>query len=398
MPNGTTPPVDVATRPQGERALANSVAEDQAEQTPVPKTASVVIIGGGIAGLASAWHLAELGMQDVLLLEAEPALASHASGRNAGIFLPLEENPTATWLAARSRDLLDSRIGTSWLSAHGVALVARAAEPLEELRFGARRLGVYHERWSGEEVGNKVPHLHGGEAGEALFLPLAGVIETRLILARMRRWAVAAGVRIVANTRVVSIDVSDGQVTGVQLEQGGVRCERVVLAAGAFSGPLGKAAGSQLTLTPLRRNLVQLKGPELPRWNSPVVWRVDAPLYFRPEAGGVLASPCDEHAAEPGTPEPDASAFDAVLAQLKLLAPKLTEGVELERSWACLRTVTSDRELAVGLDPKVRGLYWCAGLGGRGMTVGAAAGELLARTMLGLAHPLSRPLALDRFG
>jgi D-arginine dehydrogenase len=357
-----------------------------------------VIVGGGIAGLASAWHLAELGLENVLLVEAEPTLASHASGRNAGIFLPLEENPTAIWLAARARDLLDSRIGTSWLSAQGVALVAKTSEALEELRFGARRLGVYHERWSGEDVGNKLPHLRGGECHEALYLPLAGVMDTRMILARMRRWAVEAGVRIAASTRVQAIDVTRGQVTGVQLEQGGVRSDRVVLAAGAFGGALGKAAGSQLALTPLRRNLVQLKGADLPGASTPVVWRVDGPLYFRPEAGGVLASPCDEHADQPCVPEADQDAYEQVLAQLKQVAPKLVDGVQLDHAWACLRTVTSDRELAVGSDPKVRGLYWCAGLGGRGMTVGAAAGEVLARTLLGLQHPLSRPLALERFG
>jgi glycine/D-amino acid oxidase-like deaminating enzyme len=391
-----------SSRPRGERALANSVADEHSGSegagAELPAEASVVIVGGGIAGLASAWHLAELGMPNVLLIEAEPALATHSSGRNAGIFLPLEENPTAIWLAARSRDLLDSRIGTSWLSAQGVALVAKSTEALEELRFGARRLGVYHERWSGEEVTNKLPHLRDGECTEALHLPLAGVIDNRLMLARMRRWAVASGVRIVADRRVSAIDVQEGQVTGVQLEQGGVRCERVVLAAGAFAGALGKAAGSQLSLTPLRRNLVLLKGPALPSWKTPVVWRMDAPIYFRPEAGGLLASPCDEHAAEPGLPDPDDSALESVLTQLKLLAPTLTEDVQLDRGWACLRTVTSDRELAVGADPQVRGLHWCAGLGGRGMTVGAAAGELLARTMLGLSHPLARPLALDRFG
>ncbi|MET0287242.1 MAG: FAD-binding oxidoreductase [Polyangiales bacterium] len=376
-------------------ADANQGTESERE---VPSEASVVIVGGGIAGLATAWHLAELGQTDVLLLEAEPALATHASGRNAGIFLPLEENTTATWLAARARDLLDCRIGTSWLSAHGVALAARGSEALEELRFGARRLGVYHERWSGEEVATKLPSLRGGECGEALFLPLAGVIDTRLILARMRRWAVGAGVRIVTDARVEAIDVKKGQVHGVQLAKGGVRADRVVLAAGAFGGALGKAAGSELILTALRRNLVQLKGNELPAANTPVVWRVDAPIYYRPEAGGLLASPCDEHVAEAGVPGPDASAFEEVRAQLRLLAPSLTEGLALDHGWACLRTVTSDRELAAGPDPKVRGLHWCAGLGGRGMTVGAAAGEVVARLLLGLAHPLSRPLSIDRFG
>jgi D-arginine dehydrogenase len=337
-------------------------------------------------------------MQNILLVEAEPNLASHASGRNAGIFLPLEDSPSAIWLATRSRDLLDSRIGTSWLRAQGVALLAAKAESLEQLRFTARRLGVYHERWSGDELAVHVPSLRDGECTEALHLPLAGVMDTREVLARMRRWAVRSGVQIVANARVASVDVARGQVTGVQLEDRSVRTERVVLAAGAWNGVLGHTAGSELELKALRRNLVQLKGEPLPGWHTPVVWRVDAPIYFRPEAGGVLASPCDEVESEPGTPEADAEALSSVLAQLAKVAPSIAETAELDRAWACLRSFTSDREPAVGNDPKLRGLYWCAGLGGRGMTIGAAVGELLARTMLGLAHPLSRPLGLERFG
>ncbi|HEY6880221.1 MAG TPA: FAD-dependent oxidoreductase [Polyangiales bacterium] len=364
---------------------------------PLPADASVVIVGGGIAGLASAWHLAELGLANVLLLEAEPTLASHASGRNAGIFLPVEENPTAIWLAARSRDLLDCRIGTSWLSAHGVTLVAAHASALEELRFSARKLGVYHEHWTGEELESELPALRDGACTEALHLPIAGVIDLRLILSRMRRWAVKAGVRIVCGQRVQAIDVVGGRVAGVQLAEGGVRTERVVLAAGAWNGALGARAGATLELTAQRRHLVQLQGPHMPSWNTPVVWRVDAPVYYRPEAGGVLASPCDEVPVEPGAPEVDPGASEAVLAQLQALAPTLAGHASVERVWSCLRTVTSDRELAVGADPMVRGLYWCAGLGGRGMTVGAAAGELLARNLLGLAHPLQRPLALERF-
>ena len=69
---------------------------------------------------------------------------------------------------------------------------------------------------------------------------------------------------------------------------------------------------------------------------------------------------------------------------------------EVRRVWACLRTMTEDHELAVGADPRLRGLYWVAGLGGRGMTCGVAAGEMLARVALGMSHPLARNLAPAR--
>ncbi|MFT3756500.1 MAG: FAD-dependent oxidoreductase [Pseudoxanthomonas sp.] len=77
------------------------------------------------------------------------------------------------------------------------------------------------------------------------------------------------------------------------------------------------------------------------------------------------------------------------------MAPGLALG-RVQRSWACLRTMTDDREPAVGEDPRLKGLYWLVGLGGRGMSCGVAAGELLARSVVGLSHPLARPLAVSR--
>jgi D-arginine dehydrogenase len=364
-----------------------------------------VVIGGGIAGLATVWQLSLMGIRDVLLLEAEPLLASHASARNAAIFLPLEDNLNAIWLATRSRDLLDAQLGTSWLSAQGVALVAGYTEPLDELRYAARKYGVFHERWSALQIENRLPILAAGDVHHAMFLPLGGVIDVHRVLGSLTRWAKQLGAHIVHNARVANVEVRQGRVTSVVLSDGrSVATERVVLAAGAWTGQL--AAGfAPLALTPLRRHLVLLGSGEraraahpsvFPTWKAPVIWRVDdAPAYFRPEAGQVLASPCDESPQEPGIPATDPAQLEVLSAKLESLAPALADA-EVRRVWACLRTVTEDRELAAGPDPRVSGLYWLAGLGGRGMTCGVAAGELLARVVVGLPHPLMRNLAPSR--
>lgn len=363
----------------------------------LPTKAPIVIVGGGIAGLATAWQLSELGVRDVLLLEAESLLGMHASGRNAAIFLPLEESLSAIWLAARTRDLLDARIGTSWLSAHGVTLVSKAPESIDELRYAARKLGVFHEHWSHDELTENLPLLADGECEQALNLPLGGIMDVHMVQTRMRHWARSAGARIATDARVVSLDVARGHVQGVLLADGRhIASDRVVLAAGAWGGKLGAEAGSNLALTPLRRHLVHLVGPTMPPRASPVVWRVDEPVYFRPEAGGILASPCDEIAVEPGVPDTHPETVEQLFGKLARISPPLAERAQVQRSWACLRTMTADREPAIGADLRVKGLYWCAGLGGRGVTCSAACGELLARTLLGLPHPLTRPLGLER--
>jgi D-arginine dehydrogenase len=357
---------------------------------------NVIIIGGGVAGLAMAWQLASLGVRGVTLFEGEPMLATHASARNAAIFLPLEEHLSAVWLASRTRDLLDAKLGTSWLSAQGVSLVAAHEDALDELRFCARRFGVFHERWGPSQVEAKLPLLANSDVNYAVHLPLGGVMDIHLVVTSLKRWAREAGARIVTGMRITGIDVHEGRVAAVFLEGGQrVEGERIIIAAGAWAGQVGALGGAELALTPLRRTLVQLVGENMPRWNTPAIWRLDEQVYFRPESGGILASPCDEVPSAPGIPEGDPSEIELLAAKLERLAPTLAES-KVQRSWACLRTIAEDRELAVGEDPRVKGLYWLAGLGGRGMTCGVAAAELLARNMVGLPHPLTRTLAVQR--
>jgi D-arginine dehydrogenase len=376
---------------------AASTAPASASRSRSQPRAATVVIGGGIAGLASAWHLALYGVPDMLLLEAEPLLGMHATARNAAIFLPLEDSLNAVWLATRSRDLLDARLGTSWLSAQGIALVSGYPEPLDELRYAARKHGVFHERWNALQIESRLPLLTAGDVHHGLFLPLGGTMDANGVMRALERWTRARGVSIRTSTKVAAIETRAGAVCGVRLESDElIAAERVVLAAGAWTAVLAAQAGAPLELTPLRRHLVLLGGPRMPSWKSPVVWRMDeSPVYFRPESGLTLASPCDETPWQPGIPPTDPAQLEQLAQKLQDLAPGLADA-EVRRTWACLRTMTEDRELAVGADPRLKGLYWIAGLGGRGMTCGVAAGELLARVVLGLSHPLSRNLAPNR--
>jgi D-arginine dehydrogenase len=364
----------------------------------LPPSPSAVIIGAGIAGLSAAKELAEQGHSGVLVLEADELVASRASATNAAIFQPLEESTNHVWLAARSRALLDARLGTSWLDAQGVALVSATPDPLEELRYNARRFGVFHERWSAVTMQSRLSAVAGGEVHHGLFLPLAGIIDIHAVLRFLERAAVRAGVRIATGKRVLRILTGERGVTGVELHDGTrLHTERVIIAAGAWAGVVGNTTAAALAFTPMRRHLVHLGGAATLRWKHPVVWRLDTPVYFRPESQGVLASPCDETPSSPDAgSETDPAALDMLSTKLAAVAPSLAQG-SVKSSWACHRTMSDDRELVVGPDPRVPGLAWIAGLGGRGMTCGVAAGEMLARTLLGLGHPLGRALSPERF-
>ena len=116
-------------------------------------------------------------------------------------------------------------------------------------------------------------------------------------------------------------------------------------------------------------------------------------VYFRPESGGVLASPCDEVPWPPSLPPTDADALERLADRLAKLAPGLGLAA-VRRAWACLRTFAPDRMPVIGPDPRVEGLFWLVALGGSGMSVGVGAGELLAAVVAGREHPVAPDQAL----
>ncbi|HEY8428687.1 MAG TPA: FAD-dependent oxidoreductase, partial [Sandaracinaceae bacterium] len=97
----------------------------------------------------------------------------------------------------------------------------------------------------------------------------------------------------------------------------------------------------------------------------------------------------------PSLPPVDAAALEALASALEPIAPELADA-GVRTKWACLRTYAHDRELVLGPDPRVEGLVWMAGFGGRGMTVAPGAAELCARALRGEASPLLDLVRPDR--
>jgi glycine/D-amino acid oxidase-like deaminating enzyme len=347
-----------------------------------------LIIGGGIAGLTTALVLAKRGLR-VRLLEREALLASQASGNNAAIFRPLEHDARSVELPRRSRQLLDDWIGPGLLDASGLLLVSDHAAEVHALHALARLTGVAHELLDRQQLCELAPSLTGGEAQHGLWLREGGVLDVPALTRALAQRARAAGAELATGRAVRSLDAQQGRIAGVVLDDGTrLPAGCVIAAAGAWNATLGEVSGVQLPLAALRRHLVELQ-PSADLTSEPVVWRLTDEVYYRKHPAGVLASPCDESLAQPGAATSDARVIDGLAPKLRRIAPGLANAAHL-RAWACLRTFASDRELVLGADPRLRGLHWFAGLGGRGMSVAPAAAEIVAA---GIAHESPSQLA-----
>lgn len=353
----------------------------------------VVIVGGGIAGLSVAWHLARAGVTNACVVERERACGTHASGQNAAIFRHLDADAGAVRLAQRSRALM-GELGADLVRPTGAIYLASDAR-LRAAGDVLRPLGVTVERLSPVEVAARAPLLANG-ASSGAFLPADGVIDTHGVMEALQRELRRAGVEVRTDAAVAQVHAAPA--SGVVLCDGErLRAPRIVLAGGAWSAELAGLAGLVLPIEPRRRHLALLEPDEALSPSHPIVWRLDDEVYFRPESGGVLACPCDED-PWPAGPVPVAPEQLVRLGELLSdFAPSLGTA-RVRRAWGCLRSFAPDRQFVVGADARAPGLYWLAGLGGRGMTCGLALGEVAAAAVLGRDHERRAGFSPARFG
>jgi len=356
----------------------------------------VAIVGGGVAGLSAAALLAPHAR--VTLLEREPLLSSCASGQNAAIHRPLEHDAESARLAARSRQLLAELVGEGVLDRTGLCLVSQYAEPIDALQRTADEAAVRYERLDRAGLEAHVPWLRRGQVEHGLLLLDGGVLDLHRLTSGLAARAREHGAELRCSAEVAEVEYgADGrQVAGVRLQSGErILAQHVVIAAGAWSAGLSHVIGMPLPLAPLRRHLVQLRAADPQRAAQPVLWRLEDEVYFRPESGGILCSPCDESEWPAEPPPSDPAALLSLAQKLQRTAPQL-ERATVQRAWACLRTFAPDRELAIGADPRAQGLHWLCGLGGRGMSVAPAAAEWLVKQLLDAQAPIPAAWSIAR--
>jgi D-arginine dehydrogenase len=345
------------------------------------ESAELVIIGGGIAGLSLAFHLAQAGQKGIVLLERENQPGTYASGHNAAVARTLTGRDEHTALAVEGRRRLAA---AGLLTASGGLLASVRPGILEAWSAEAARHGVeVHHR-----KGMPLPDL---KAAEHLVIPGDGVIDIAGLLSTCTEGARASGADLRFGCALLSMQPTE---TGFELvtDRGPLQTGFLAIAAGAWAGELGRTAGSKLAFTPLRRTLVW-SGAAHPQ-GEPWAWWVDRPFYMRPESGGLLMCPCEEVPVplppRGKQPDTDPAVLEDLFTSLRELAPELAER-PITRYWTGLRTFAPDRRFVIGWDPWNPRLFWSAGFGGHGMTSGLAAGAFAAERF----YRLSKGGSLD---
>ncbi|MEQ8306096.1 MAG: FAD-binding oxidoreductase [Hoeflea sp.] len=346
----------------------------------------ILVIGGGIAGISAAARLARDAR--VTVLESEPMIGHHSSGRSAAIFIRNYGNATLRALNAASAPFLAEPEGvseTSLLSPRGEMLVATEADlsSLDAYLDGSEGL----ERLSARQARDLVPILREEAIAAAAIEWDAQDIDVDRMLQGFARQLRGSGGSIVTGAPVQSISHKDGVWT-VSTPAGTHSAPLIVNAAGGWADSVAAMAGvGPLGLMPLRRSAVLLPAPDghdISRW--PLFASAGDEWYAKPEAGKLMISPADEDPVEPH----DVWADDMVIAEgLHRYEQAVTVPVtRVEHSWAGMRTFAPDRTPVVGFASDAEDFFWLAGQGGYGMQTAPALSQLAADLCLGRLSPL----------
>src|SRR6056297_2697708 len=347
----------------------------------------IIVIGGGIAGVSAAAECARAGAR-VTVLESEPQIGYHATGRSAAIFIRNYGNATLRALNAVSEPIFENPGEISdkpLLSPRGELMVASEAElpVLDAYLDGA--VGV--ERLTGREAAEIVPILRPEKIAGALIERDARGIDVERLLQGYARMLRARGGRIVTGAGVTAIRREAGH-WQVETSQGSHAAPLLVNAAGAWADDVASLAClPRIGLQAYRRSAAIIPAPTgyaIDDW--PIFGSIAETWYAKPEAGKLMVSPADEDPVDPHDAWPE----DMVLAEgLHRFEQAVTHEVtRLEHSWAGLRTFAPDRTPVAGFDPRGTGFFWLAGQGGYGVQTAPALSQFSAALLTGAAPML----------
>ncbi|MFQ5669083.1 MAG: NAD(P)/FAD-dependent oxidoreductase [Acidobacteriota bacterium] len=359
--------------------------------------ARILIIGGGIAGLATAWHLGRRHAEGVLLLEREPQLGTHSTGRNAAILRTVGPDPLITSVALRSKaSLLAPPAGFS---------ETPLVDPCGLLMIAGRASAAELQRWAGEagptaqvipasRLETLAPHFAGDTALAAWF-PDEGRLDIAALVQGFARGARRTGIAFHRGATVEGLLQEGGRVAGARLAGGEeIRADTTVIASGGWAGRLGASAGSRVDLRPTRRHLMVTAPDDRVDARWPVVWSLGDAFYCRPESGGLLLCACDQVDVDPDACHTDPAIRERIAAKAMRLLPGQA-GAEAAHFWCGMRTLTADQRFAIGPDPDLPGLFWVAGLGGHGMVCSFEIGRIAADLLTGVGGEDALAAALD---
>ena len=360
----------------------------------LPAHVQTLIVGGGIAGCSTAYHLSKLGCKDVLLLE-QGRLTCGTTWHAAGLVGQMRPNRNMTRMSKYGIELYatleaETGLATGWKQCGSVNVAATPErwQVLKKQAAVARSFGVEVLLITPKEAGDLYPVMRTDDLHGAIWVPGDGKANPADLTMSLAKGARNQGATLLEGVEVTGVIVEQGRVAGVRTTQGDMRCETLINCAGQWARQFGQLAGVNVPLYPAEHFYIvtdRIEGvfPMLPVMRDP-----DGFIYYKEEVGGLLMGGF-EPVAKPWRMEPIPNTF-----QFQLLDEDWEQFEPLMKNamhrTPCLETApvkmllngpesfTPDGNFILGEAPELRGYFVCAGFNSAGIANSGGAGRLIA--------------------
>jgi len=381
----------------------------------LPKTAKIVVIGGGIIGCSVAYHLAKAGITDTVLLERKK-LTSGTTFHAAGLVGQLRSSANITQLLGYSVDLYDrleaeTGLGTGWKMNGGLRLACNEERWTEVKRQAttAHSFGLEMQLLTPKEAQDLWPLMDVSDVVGAAFLPTDGQANPSDITQALAKGARAAGATILEDVKVTAIVVEEGVIKGVQTDQGMIDCEKVICCAGQWSRDLAATVGVNVPLVPVEHQYMVTEPIEGITRDLPTLRDPDRLTYYKEEVGGLVMGGYEHNPipwAMDGIPKgfhytllnSNYEHFEPLIELAMGRVPTLaTAGVKDLINGP--ESFTPDGNFILGEAPELKNFYVGAGFNAFGIASGGGAGMVLAEWAIKGEPPFDVwPVDIRRFG
>jgi sarcosine oxidase subunit beta len=365
--------------------------------------AEVAIIGGGIMGATTAYHLARRGCSDVIILEKD-LLAQASTGLSAGGIRQQFSHPANIRLsqeAVRVFERFEEEFGVDMeFRQVGYLFLAQSAEVWQEFLTNVevqRQYNVPVELLSPDEIKHRWPYINVADLRGGTFCPEDGYADPYMAAMGFANAARRLGVHIEEQTKVTAIQIQGGQVRGVETTRGPISAPVVVNVAGPWGGEVARMTGMPLPVKPYRRQVFMTQAFDPILKPVPMILDIEPAFYFRGEGPGVLMGMSDPDEPSSFNLNVDYRFMERVIDAAIHRAPILEEA-EILRGWGGLYAITPDDNPIIGPLPVAEGLFCGIGFSGHGFQQAPTVGRILSELILDgqTSFDLS-PFAHDRF-
>ncbi len=363
--------------------------------TSLPAQAQFVVIGGGIIGCSTAYHLARDHKADVVLLE-QNKLTSGSTWHAAGLVGQLRSSASITQVLKYSVDLykkLDKETGleTGWKMTGCLRLATNADRWTEYKRLAttAQSFGMEMHLISPAEVKKMWPLMNVEDLLGASWLPTDGQASPTDITQSLAKGARMHGAKILEGVRVTGFDIEEGRVKSVRTNQGAIACETVINCGGQWARQIGAMAGVSVPLQPVKHQYIITEKVEGLATDAATIRDPDRRTYFKEEVGGLVLGGYEPNPiawTQGDVPdnfefqlfEDDWDHFEQHMVQALSRVPAL-ETTGIKKMINGPESFTPDGNFILGAAPEIKNFYVGAGFNAFGIASGGGAGWVLAQ-------------------